>query len=138
MEHGRQGGRKNRRAGTCCSLFLVFSSNTPQLLVFFWGAQVAGGLKKREQRFNRRAAGVSGVLLFLSIMGAFTPTVYYIIYGQHSLDCAECTHIPSSNNTSLACHGCSYVERDLNTDPVFQNKARSAARFTASPSPPFP
>ena len=41
---------------------------------------IIGGLKHAEQSFNPRTAGVSSTLLFVSVAGAFAPTLFAISY----------------------------------------------------------
>jgi Ca2+:H+ antiporter len=53
-------------------------------------SMLLGGVKNRDMKFNPASAGVSGVLLLISVLGIFTPTVYYQIYGHFVLSCGEC------------------------------------------------
>ena len=71
-------------------------------------AMLFGGIKYKEVRFNAASAGVSGVLLLLSVVGAFTPTVYYSIYGNFVLDCNECQMFPT--NGTYSCGQCTWAE----------------------------
>ena len=51
--------------------------------VYFQGiCMIVGGLKHSEQRFNMKSAAVSASLLFISIAGAFTPTIFSKTYGN--------------------------------------------------------
>lgn len=45
---------------------------------------VIGGIKYRNQSFNRLAAGVSSVLLIVSIVGIFTPTFFYQMHASRT------------------------------------------------------
>jgi len=82
-----------------------------------------GGLKYKEQRFNSLAAGVSSVLLFISVIGAFTPTIYYLSWGHYTLQCGNCQH-HTPNSTLLRCNDCNYEQMDLDKDPVYTHGAR--------------
>lgn len=53
-------------------------------------SMVFGGLRYREQYFNRYAAGVSSILLFIAVVGAFLPCVYFIFFGAQELRCGQC------------------------------------------------
>lgn len=89
----------------------------PGISMFF------GGFKYREQYFNQRAAGVSSVMLFISVLGVFSPSLFYQIYGSYELDCRSCT--PNATSAApLECTGCQYIEKDLYTDDVYLNHAR--------------
>ncbi|XP_028810901.1 cation/H+ exchanger protein 1 [Denticeps clupeoides] len=51
-------------------------------------SMIVGGFKHREQHFNSRSAGVGSALLFISVGGAFTPTLFSKAYGN--LVCEGC------------------------------------------------
>lgn len=87
--------------GTLLGLLLLL----PGLSMLF------GGLKYKEVRFNPVSAGVSGVLLLLSVIGSFTPTVYYSIYGNFVLNCSECQSF--TNNGTYTCGQCTWSEVNL-------------------------
>ena len=42
---------------------------------------VVGGLKHSVQKFNLKSAAVSSTLLFISIVGMFSPSVFNTVYG---------------------------------------------------------
>lgn len=81
---------------------------------------LVGGMKHKEQRFNRAAAGVSSVLLIISIIGAFTPTVFYQAYGSWEVSC-DCDFNATSNATM--CHHCTWQQTDYDHDPTYRNGA---------------
>ena len=43
-----------------------------------------GALKKKTQRFNVKSAGVTSTMLLFAMIGAFSPTLFYQIYGSVS------------------------------------------------------
>lgn len=62
-----------------------------------------GALKRKTQRFNSRSAGVTSTMLLFAVIGAFSPTLFYQIYGTHELHCDECiktSQISLSNRAS--------------------------------------
>ena len=59
-------------------------------------AMLLGGLKFKEQRFSRSAAGVSSVLLLLSVVAAFLPTLYFVIFGASQMFCGDCDYDTTS------------------------------------------
>jgi Ca2+:H+ antiporter len=44
-----------------------------------------GAIKRKTQRFNVKSAGVTSTMMLFAIIGAFSPTLFYQIYGSVSL-----------------------------------------------------
>jgi len=97
---------------------LVIASMTGSIIamtLFLPGlAMVFGGLKYRYQRFNQIAAGVGSTLLMVSIIGAFTPTIFYHVYGTYELRCDGCystngTLVNHTQVPGINCFGCHYL-----------------------------
>ncbi|XP_787831.4 low affinity vacuolar monovalent cation/H(+) antiporter [Strongylocentrotus purpuratus] len=111
--------RGNVPQGICYSE-IVKSALTGTLLatmLFIPGiCMMVGGLKHKEQRFNVRSMSVSATLLFISVVGVFTPTIFTITLG--GFECSQCFN--STNHTALLCSGCTYVYK-LNEDSDFLN-----------------
>ncbi|EFA85329.1 DUF307 family protein [Heterostelium album PN500] len=84
-------------------------------------SMVIGGIKHKEQRFNPAVMGVSTVLLMVAVVGTFTPTIFYKIYGGYNLQCTNCL----DDGGQLNCHSCEYVQNSLDSDPVYTGKART-------------
>jgi Ca2+:H+ antiporter len=42
----------------------------------------SGALKRKEQRFNAKSAGVTSTMLIMAIIGTLTPTMFYQTYGS--------------------------------------------------------
>ena len=51
----------------------------------------SGALKRKEQKFNAKSAGVTSTMLIMAIIGTLTPTMFYQTYGSVSAknDCAD-------------------------------------------------
>ncbi|KAL2265102.1 hypothetical protein VTJ83DRAFT_6202 [Remersonia thermophila] len=49
-----------------------------------------GAIKRKTQRFNAKSAGVTSTMLLFAVIGAFSPTLFYQIYGTHELTCQDC------------------------------------------------
>ncbi|KAK7479214.1 hypothetical protein BaRGS_00029558, partial [Batillaria attramentaria] len=83
---------KGHASGQECYQELVKSSLTGAILVsilFIPGmSMVVGGLKFRTQNFNPKSASVSAALLFVSIAGMFSPTIFALLYGH--MECEDC------------------------------------------------
>jgi len=88
-------------------------------------AMVAGGFKRKTLYFNPVAAGVSSVLLIVCIIGAFSPTVFYQVYGNYNIHCTNCTSIYyNATNYEQKCEGCQYHQIQLDQDPAYTSGAR--------------
>lgn len=53
-------------------------------------AMVAGGIKYKDQKFNPVAAGASSLMLFIAVVGVFSPTIWYEVYGGYNQSCNQC------------------------------------------------
>ncbi|KAJ5067012.1 cation/h exchanger protein [Anaeramoeba ignava] len=84
-------------------------------------SMIFSGIKYKEQSFNTIAAGVSSVLLLISVIGGFIPTVYYQTYAKYELKCANCNTLPSGE---FDCEGCNYKEHDLDHDTNYTHGAK--------------
>lgn len=49
-----------------------------------------GAIKRKTQRFNAKSAGVTSTMLLFAVVGSFSPTLFYQIYGTHELNCLDC------------------------------------------------
>jgi Ca2+:H+ antiporter len=87
---------------------------TPGLAIIF------GGIKYKEQQFNPASTGISSTLLIISVIGVFSPTIYYLCFGSYTLDCGNC----STLNGTVSCQGCTYTEVDMLSDPVYEHGAK--------------
>lgn len=57
-----------------------------------------GALKRKTQRFNARSAGVTSTMLLFAVVGSFSPTLFYQIYGTHELNCMDCEDYDSTGH----------------------------------------
>lgn len=125
---------------------------------------LAGGIKYRQQRFSSAAAGVSIVLLFVSLIGAFIPTIFYNLFGARTLACQECViGLPNSteifypvmyfkngrtasfalndssamgkNFTDWSCNFCIWGYTNIDDDPIYRDKARILQYIVAAIMP---
>ncbi|ELR22217.1 cation exchanger, putative [Acanthamoeba castellanii str. Neff] len=84
-------------------------------------SMLAGGIKYKEQRFSPAVAGVSSVLLVISVIGAFTPTIVWLVYGEYHFSCQSCTFF----NGTEACQACDFVRvTDYDSSPVYIHAVR--------------
>lgn len=101
---------KGSREGNKCYDEIVKSALTGTLLgcvLFIPGVcMIIGGCKHQEQVFNSRSAGVSSTLLFISVGGAFAPTLFSKAYGN--LVCQGCTNVSENGTGPFVCKDCHY------------------------------
>ncbi|XP_069485705.1 uncharacterized protein [Ambystoma mexicanum] len=99
---------KGAREENKCYEELVKSALTGTVLgciLFVPGlCMIVGGLKRREQRFNSRSAGVSSALLFISVGGVFAPTLFSKVYGR--LVCGDCVNVTQNSTAQYLCQNC--------------------------------
>eukprot|EP01100_Stratorugosa_tubuloviscum_P016061 TRINITY_DN992_c0_g1_i2.p1 TRINITY_DN992_c0_g1~~TRINITY_DN992_c0_g1_i2.p1 ORF type:complete len:398 (-),score=158.53 TRINITY_DN992_c0_g1_i2:193-1386(-) len=95
-------------------------------------AMMVGGIKYKQQNYNRTATGVSSILLLISVVGAFTPTIFYTAYGSYVLDCGDCETLDQS---SWRCSHCSWTEGNFVTDPIYVSAVRPIQFFCATVLP---
>jgi Ca2+:H+ antiporter len=68
-------------------------------------SMIVGGMKHEEQQFNRVTAGVSSMLLLVSLLGALLPTMFQRLFGRYEIQCTHCnTNITSLSNASSTKH----------------------------------
>ncbi|KAK7896208.1 hypothetical protein WMY93_021533 [Mugilogobius chulae] len=109
---------RGHRENNPCLQEVVKAAMTGTLLgciLFIPGiCMIIGGLRHSEQRFNSRSTGVSSALLFISVGGVFTPTLFSKAYG--SLVCDACSSV--NNSGPFVCQNCHY---NLNNGTLFEN-----------------
>jgi Ca2+:H+ antiporter len=114
-------------------------------------SMIAGGIKWKEQKFNPVAAGASSLLLFIAVVGIFSPTIWYQVYGGYNQSCNQCQLV--WGNSSLAnfsdptgsgdqvVHNISHIlcnmcyntpADDLDQDPRYHDSARKMIYFCAA------
>ncbi|XP_028667299.1 cation/H+ exchanger protein 1 isoform X2 [Erpetoichthys calabaricus] len=101
---------KGSQEKTKCYEEIVKSALTGTLLgcvLFIPGlCMVIGGCKHQEQRFNSRSAGISSALLFISVGGAFAPTLFSKAYGN--IVCQDCSNTTENATGPFVCRDCHY------------------------------
>jgi Ca2+:H+ antiporter len=85
-------------------------------------SMIIGGIKYHEQKFNPTAASISSLLLFVAIIGAFTPTIWYHVFGLSNTDCQECFfETDPYNGTHMYCFDCYSSHSGIDHDPKTQS-----------------
>ncbi|KAL8276252.1 hypothetical protein RQP46_011326 [Phenoliferia psychrophenolica] len=85
-------------------------------------SMIGGAMRRKEQRFNAKSAGVTSTMLIMAIIGILTPTLFYEIYGSFQLTCTGCDPDPSGTTTS--CRTCYYEHVDPVDDPFYKTSVR--------------
>ncbi|GAA5871859.1 hypothetical protein JCM16303_000900 [Sporobolomyces ruberrimus] len=93
-------------------------------------SMIGGAFKRKEQRFNARSAGVTSMMLIVAVIGVFTPTLFYEIYGSFQLTCSDCDVMHGSGSTS--CRTCYYEHIDPADDPFYLSTVQYLSYFCGS------
>jgi len=82
-------------------------------------AMCIGGFRYSEQLFNFKLAGISSVLLVVSVLGAMTPTMFYECYSKLEMFCDKCEYVPGAKDLSIGCHSCHYKSKNLAKERLY-------------------
>ncbi|KAF9206305.1 hypothetical protein BGZ49_002653 [Haplosporangium sp. Z 27] len=91
-------------------------------------SMMSGAVKKKEQKFNAKSAGVTATMLIMSLIGVLTPTLFYNIYGRFELRCTPCpeTELPTDAAT---CQRCYHYQPNPTDDVFFQKNVKPLMYF---------
>lgn len=84
-------------------------------------SMMAGAVRRKEQRFNARSAGVTSTMLIMAIIGILTPTLFYQIYGNFELECIGCPADVRVREDHWRCERCSYEHIPAVDDPFYKS-----------------
>ncbi|OJJ46344.1 hypothetical protein ASPZODRAFT_132415 [Penicilliopsis zonata CBS 506.65] len=88
-----------------------------------------GAIKRKTQRFNVKSAGVTSTMLLFSIIAAFSPTLFYQVYGSHELNCRSCTG--PADSTLRDCRRCYFSQTPAINDDFFEKAVKPYSWFAA-------
>ncbi len=94
-----------------------------------------GAIKRKTQRFNARSAGVTSTMLLFAVIGAFSPTLFYQIYGTHELNCLDCLSTPNGlgdNDEIRDCQRCYFSQSPTIDDRFYLEAVRPYCYVAAS------
>ncbi|KAA1480009.1 hypothetical protein DENSPDRAFT_846424 [Dentipellis sp. KUC8613] len=91
----------------------------------------SGALRRKEQKFNAKSAGVTSTMLIMAIIGTLTPTLFYQTFGNFELVCKGCPESKSSKAPWM-CQHCSYKHPNPVDDPFYQSTVKSLMYFCAA------
>ncbi|KAH9480542.1 Putative cation exchanger [Psilocybe cubensis] len=93
----------------------------------------SGALRRKEQKFNAKSAGVTSMMLIMAIIGALAPTLFYQTYGNFQLVCSGCPSSPGNpGDAPWICDHCYYKHPDPVDDPFYQSTVKSLMYFCAA------
>ncbi|KII86807.1 hypothetical protein PLICRDRAFT_113470 [Plicaturopsis crispa FD-325 SS-3] len=99
-------------------------------------SMVGGAIRRKEQKFNAKSAGVTSMMLIMAIIGTLTPTLFYQVYGNFQLICDGCPdQLPSGSQAAKGpwvCDHCYYQHPDPVDDPFYQSTVKSLMYFCAA------
>ncbi|KAI0300261.1 hypothetical protein BC826DRAFT_992345 [Russula brevipes] len=93
-------------------------------------SMISVALRRKEQNFNAKSAGVTSTMLIMAIIGTLTPTLFYQTYGNFQLVCKGCPDQTQPGH-SWKCRHCSYQHPDPVKDPFYQSTVKSLMYFCA-------
>ena len=102
----------------------IIGSSLAGVLLMPGTSMCSGALRRKEQKFNSRSAGVTSTMLIMAIIGILTPTLFYQIYGQFELLCTGCPEDTNLVSDSYQCQQCSYRHVPPFKDPFFQTNVK--------------
>jgi Ca2+:H+ antiporter len=114
-------------------------------------SMISVALRRKEQSFNAKSAGVTSTMLIMAIIGTLTPTLFYQTYGnvrstirifllayiqclpsfQFELVCEGCPKHAPAGDASWGCKHCSYQHPDPVNDPFYQSTVKTLMYFCA-------
>ncbi|KAF9906045.1 hypothetical protein BX616_000823 [Lobosporangium transversale] len=91
-------------------------------------SMMSGAVKKKEQKFNVKSAGVTATMLIMALIGVLTPTLFYSIYGRFELRCTPCPESVSLPIETI-CHRCYHHQPNPTDDMFFQKNVKPLMYF---------
>ncbi|KAI0237050.1 hypothetical protein L0F63_000666 [Massospora cicadina] len=101
----------------------IIGSMLAGLLLMPGFSMIGGAIKKKQQRFNAKSAGVTSTMLIMSVIGVFVTTLFYSTYATFELRCSGCPDLePGSSN--WACKSCVYYQPHPGDSQFYYERAR--------------
>lgn len=91
-----------------------------------------GALKRKTQRFNAKSAGVTSTMLLFGVIAAFSPTLFYQIYGTHELQCLDCVETGPLADASRDCRRCYFSQVPALDDRFYLEAVRPYCWFAST------
>ncbi|BGP20051.1 hypothetical protein JCM10213v2_008186 [Rhodosporidiobolus nylandii] len=95
-------------------------------------SMIGGAVRRKEQRFNAKSAGVTSTMLIMAVIGVLTPTMFYEIYGSFQLTCTGCdVGSGLGGNTAEQCRSCYYEHVSPADDPFYKSTVKYLSYYCA-------
>ncbi|KAG9321170.1 hypothetical protein KVV02_003876 [Mortierella alpina] len=91
-------------------------------------SMMSGAIKKKEQKFNAKSAGVTATMLIMSLIGVLTPTLFYNIHGRFELRCTPCPEAELLQNRAT-CERCYQYQPNPTNDAFFHKHVKPLMYF---------
>jgi len=91
----------------------------------------ASAVRRKEQKFNSKSAGVTSMMLIMAFIGTLAPTLFYQTYGSFTLICDQCPPHSPEGEVSWRCGHCYYQHPDPMEDPFYQSTVKHLMFFCA-------
>ncbi|EIN12705.1 hypothetical protein PUNSTDRAFT_82032, partial [Punctularia strigosozonata HHB-11173 SS5] len=112
----------------------IIGSLLAGVLLMPGASMCSSAVRRKEQRFNAKSAGVTSTLLITAIIGALAPTMFYQTYGNFQLVCEGCpddlTGL-SALSKPWQCDHCYYEHPEPINDPFYRDTVKSFTYFCA-------
>lgn len=101
-------------------------------------SMIGGSVRRKEQKFNARSAGVTSTMLIMAIIGVLTPTLFYEIYGTFQLTCSGCPDGVSTKPGEISpealwqCKSCRYEHLSPVNDEFYQTSVKGLSYYCAA------
>ncbi|KAG0049589.1 hypothetical protein BGZ83_005571 [Gryganskiella cystojenkinii] len=92
-------------------------------------SMMSGAVKKKEQKFNAKSAGVTATMLIMALIGVLTPTLFYSIYGRFELRCEPCPETSLLPSETTSCQRCYHHTPNPINDVFFQKNVKPLMYF---------
>ncbi|KAF7346072.1 hypothetical protein MSAN_01833300 [Mycena sanguinolenta] len=92
----------------------------------------SSALRRKEQKFNAKSAGVTSMMLIMAIIGTLAPTLFYQTYGNFQLICNGCPSGPRDKDAPWICDSCYYKHPNPIDDPFYQSTVKSLMYLCAA------
>ncbi|CAG8789799.1 22192_t:CDS:2, partial [Dentiscutata erythropus] len=93
-------------------------------------SMISGGMKRKEQKFNSKSAGVTSTMLIMAIIGALTPTLFYQTYAPYIMNCRTVTC--AAGHIEPSCQICQHTQVDPIETKLYNQYVKPLMYFCAS------
>ncbi|KZW03233.1 hypothetical protein EXIGLDRAFT_725690 [Exidia glandulosa HHB12029] len=111
----------------------IIGSILAGVLLMPGASMCSAAVRKKEQTFNAKSAGVTSTMLIMAIIGALAPTMFYQTYGNFEMICEGCPAVPGNGTSNpWICKRCYFNHPNPAEDPFYLSTVKYLAYFCAS------